>query len=501
MEIDERPEREETLKELKAISSSKTFLKHPTLVEFLTVLVNSELEGKSPTEHELGVKVFGKPEVWRPDEEAVVRENTRRLRGLLNDYYAQEGLSDRVKIEVGRGRKPRFSYNPERHAGEQLRRIVEEWDRTFLKMLPRFSRRIVEELENLIGQNPDCAPAYAVLAEVLLTYTMCDAVLIFPVGESIRNAERAVSKSLKLNDKSWKAHVISGALHCCRFNWNRAEISFNRALELEGDEARLHFFYRAYLLAMGNLREYFTCEHLAEKISPYRRMEAVVRGFYDYITREFHLGHWHLLDRAASWDYIEDENHYTLNSIIPIADSWLVNVLMACFCIAENVGQPLRFAEKGMVDSQVYAFCGVVALCYVDGGENDGASSDGRYTSFADGARKLVKLMEQRSEMQGSLSLAVAYMALKRTDEAITQLQKACDQGNPFATFLHLWPIFDPLREQAGFKALISRMQLPAATLAWADDVRAQGNQKLADAARHNEEFRKRHEEETKDWD
>jgi tetratricopeptide (TPR) repeat protein len=497
MGIEERPEREETLKELERIASRKTFLKHHTLVEFLRFLVNKELNGETPTEHELGVKVFGKPEVWRPDEETVVRENTRRLKGLLNDYYSEEGLEDRVKIELkGRGRKPRFSYNPERHAGEQLRRIVEEWDRTFLKMLPRFSRRLVSELESLIQNNPDCAPAYAVLAEVLLTYTMCDDPYDFPAAESIRNAERAIGKSLKLNDKFWKAHVIDGALYCCRFNWDQAERSFKRALELEADETRVHFFYRAYLLAMGNLGEYYVCETLARSIRPYRRMEDVIRGLYEYITREFNLGHWHLVEAAASWDYIEDENHYTLNSTIPIADSWLVNVLMACFCLAENSGQPLRYAERGMAESQVQAFYGIVVICYVQYG-----AYGGEYAGLSEAAKKLVRSFEQRNEMQGSLSLALSYMALGRTDDAIAQLRKACGQGNPFMAFLHLWPIFDPLREREDFKAVISQMQLPAATLAWADDVRARGSQKLADAAREDEERRRRYKEETKDWD
>jgi hypothetical protein len=44
---------------------------------------------------------------------------------------------------------------------------------------------------------------------------------------------------------------------------------------------------------------------------------------------------------------------------------------------------------------------------------------------------------------------------------AIQYLKVACGQQHPLTVWLHLWPIFDPLRDDPQFKALIRRMKLP----------------------------------------
>jgi hypothetical protein len=46
-------------------------------------------------------------------------------------------------------------------------------------------------------------------------------------------------------------------------------------------------------------------------------------------------------------------------------------------------------------------------------------------------------------------------------DFAIDALGYACEENDPVMAWLHLLPIFDPLREEPGFKKLIERMNLP----------------------------------------
>jgi hypothetical protein len=52
-------------------------------------------------------------------------------------------------------------------------------------------------------------------------------------------------------------------------------------------------------------------------------------------------------------------------------------------------------------------------------------------------------------------------MAVNELDEAIAELDRACGEGDPKMIWLHLWPLFDPLREYEGFKALLARLRLP----------------------------------------
>jgi tetratricopeptide (TPR) repeat protein len=57
--------------------------------------------------------------------------------------------------------------------------------------------------------------------------------------------------------------------------------------------------------------------------------------------------------------------------------------------------------------------------------------------------------------------LALGYMALERNDEAIAQLKKALDEQDPFMIWLHLWPVFDPLRNDIAFRILLAENEYP----------------------------------------
>lgn len=68
--------------------------------------------------------------------------------------------------------------------------------------------------------------------------------------------------------------------------------------------------------------------------------------------------------------------------------------------------------------------------------------------------------------MAKPVSMALAYMGAGRIDEAVAKLEEACKVGHPLMVWLHLWPVFDPLRGHRRFKTLIRRMKLPKAGLA-----------------------------------
>jgi hypothetical protein len=60
------------------------------------------------------------------------------------------------------------------------------------------------------------------------------------------------------------------------------------------------------------------------------------------------------------------------------------------------------------------------------------------------------------------VQLAIGYLALGKTKAAIGALSRAVDQGDPLTVWLHLWPVFDPLRDNPAFQALIKRLNLPS---------------------------------------
>jgi len=69
--------------------------------------------------------------------------------------------------------------------------------------------------------------------------------------------------------------------------------------------------------------------------------------------------------------------------------------------------------------------------------------------------------IEQPPPLRSSVAWALAFVGMGRTDEALAELEQACNDGHPLMVWLHIWPVLDPLRERKRFKKLIARMNLP----------------------------------------
>jgi TolB-like protein/Flp pilus assembly protein TadD len=92
-------------RELELMASSKTFGQIDRLQRFLTYIVEEKLQGRESQlkEYPIGIEVFGRDASFDPRLDPIVRVQARRLRLRLAAYYAQEGQSDSVVIELPKG--------------------------------------------------------------------------------------------------------------------------------------------------------------------------------------------------------------------------------------------------------------------------------------------------------------------------------------------------------------------------------------------------------------
>jgi predicted ATPase len=92
--------------QLARILDSPSFLKAPILSRLLRYLVERTLDGETDQlkEYSLGVDVFDRGHSFDPRVDTIVRVQARRLRSRLADYYATDGQSDSVLIEIPTGR-------------------------------------------------------------------------------------------------------------------------------------------------------------------------------------------------------------------------------------------------------------------------------------------------------------------------------------------------------------------------------------------------------------
>ena len=87
------------------VVASRHFSKSPLLSKFLLYIVAETLEDRSDeiTEHQIGVRVFDRPSTYRTVEDNIVRNYARQLRRRLCEYFADEGSSDPLRIDIPLG--------------------------------------------------------------------------------------------------------------------------------------------------------------------------------------------------------------------------------------------------------------------------------------------------------------------------------------------------------------------------------------------------------------
>src|SRR5262245_49937711 len=91
--------------QLSRILASRVMARSDQRAKLLRYLVEHALEGTNGTVKEtvIGVDVFGRASDWDPQSDSVVRMHAARLRDKLREYYATEGQSDPVLLEIPKG--------------------------------------------------------------------------------------------------------------------------------------------------------------------------------------------------------------------------------------------------------------------------------------------------------------------------------------------------------------------------------------------------------------
>ena len=96
---------QDAFQQLGRVLSSSGFARNERMSRFLRFLVERHLQGRDEEikESVIAVEVFGRRPDYDPKLDSIVRTEAARLRARLIEYYAREGASDPVVIEVPKG--------------------------------------------------------------------------------------------------------------------------------------------------------------------------------------------------------------------------------------------------------------------------------------------------------------------------------------------------------------------------------------------------------------
>lgn len=104
--------------------------------------------------------------------------------------------------------------------------------------------RALRYFDEAVRRDPSFAPAYAGLAD---TYTLMGVYRTLPRAEAAARARDAAQKAIALDDTLAEAHASLGYVQKNAFEWEAAERSFTRAIELLPGYAPAHLWYAVLL--------------------------------------------------------------------------------------------------------------------------------------------------------------------------------------------------------------------------------------------------------------
>lgn len=108
------------------------------------------------------------------------------------------------------------------------------------------------------------------------------------VKEAFEKSRAAAQKALELNPNLGEAHCsLAYTQAFFDWNWDEAEKSFKRAIELSPNYATVHQWYGEYLLAVGKTNDSLAELKKAQELDPLSLIIATDIAGYYYTTRQF----------------------------------------------------------------------------------------------------------------------------------------------------------------------------------------------------------------------
>jgi TolB-like protein/Flp pilus assembly protein TadD len=287
----------------------------------------------------------------------------------------------------------------------------------------------IDYFKQAIEQDSNYALAYAGLADshVLLPY--------FGAGtlqQSIPPANAAAQKALELDPTLAEPHSTLGLILYYAFDFSQSKKEFERAIALDPNDATAHqWFGNGPLIVTGEFDRAIAEGKRAVELDP---LSLVINT-----------------DLAVSYTMARryPEAIEQLNKILAMDPRfyyarWTFGLALQCNGqLPEAIAQYKKAAEL-TDDPLVLAW---LAQAYAKAGQRDEAL-------------KLLAQMEELATKRyvGAWSFAIVHLALGEKGKAIDDLERAFrERSDPFITFIKVSPLFDPLRGDPRFQALLAK--------------------------------------------
>lgn len=283
-----------------------------------------------------------------------------------------------------------------------------------------------------IAADTNFALAYAGLADA---YVILGDFNIQPPQETYVRAKEAALKAMSIDDGLSDVHTsYAYALMHYDWDWSQAEAEFKRAIQLNPSNARAHSWYGLLLTATGRFDDAVLEGKRALALDPFSPAIQCDAGLTLYFARRY--------DSAIN----------AFKGVLQLEPTFALAYL------------PLggAYEQKQMLDSARYWFStasmftrgnpvAVAAMCHAFA-----------LSGMKDDATTYLDLLEEKSKTEyvATYWKVVAYLGLGQSQHALDLLEQAVAERDGLLVFLQVDPVFDTIRSNSRFIALVEKLGL-----------------------------------------
>ncbi|MGH9781642.1 MAG: tetratricopeptide repeat protein, partial [Candidatus Acidiferrales bacterium] len=297
------------------------------------------------------------------------------------------------------------------------------------RTIPGFQQAI-EFFQKSINEDPRYAKAYAGLAD---SYAMMCSYYAAPPNDLMPKARAAALKALQLDDSLAETHTaLAIVAENYDWDWQTADKEYRRAIQLDPEYPTAHQWYAESLAFRGRFDEAFAESERARQLDPLSVIIAADNGAILYFSRQY--------DQAIE----------RLRSVLDMEPNFpRASILIFVYAQKGRFADALNSLNKWPNTKNTPWEWAMEAYIYGRSGQRVLAQ------------RALTRLEEEgRRRPVDQAAVVAAYVGVGRKDEAIASLQEAPSQHLNVLTTIKVDPIYDPLRSDPRFQAILRRVGL-----------------------------------------
>jgi TolB-like protein/Flp pilus assembly protein TadD len=295
------------------------------------------------------------------------------------------------------------------------------------------SVRAIEMFEQAARKDSSYAPAYVGLALAYLNLSWGEGTL--KPAQATRRMESAARRALETDSQLADAHAMLGVALSSEWKWEEAEHEFTLALQINPNSAIAYTRYGEYLTKLGRFDEAIEALQKAQALDPRSLEIMTILGWPLVFARRMSAG-------AQQFQKVLDLDP---------------NYALAHY----NLG--IAYLHQGRCEQSLEAFAAADSLSPGDPWVRGLLGAAYAQCGQSEQARRILEELRSRREDRSYISaipLAIVHLGLQENDRALELLETACDEHDNGLTILNVDPLFDGIRSDPRFAALLARVSL-----------------------------------------